>query len=128
MHPFSAPWKRQETARFSDVFLRQKKGALEANGLKNIIHVKLLCHSALIGFNFFIKWTHRSCRPGFFCTTSVLKNFAKLAGKHLCQILLAWKFIKKETLAQVFSCEFCEISKNTLSYRTPPLAASGHTI
>ena len=25
----------------------------------------------------------------------------------------AWNFIKKETLAQVFSCEFCEISKNT---------------
>ena len=24
-----------------------------------------------------------------------------------------------ETLAQVFSCEFCEISKNNLSYRTP---------
>ena len=23
------------------------------------------------------------------------------------------KFIKKESLAQVFSCEFCEISKNT---------------
>ena len=33
-------------------------------------------------------------------------------------------FIKKETLAQVFSCEFCEISKNTFSYRTPPIAAS----
>ena len=30
----------------------------------------------------------------------------------------AGKFIKKETLAQVFSCEFCEISKNTLSYGT----------
>ena len=28
-------------------------------------------------------------------------------------------FIKKETLAQVFSCEFCEISKNTFSNRTP---------
>ena len=27
-------------------------------------------------------------------------------------------FIKKETLAQVFSCEFCEISKNIFSYRT----------
>ena len=27
--------------------------------------------------------------------------------------------VKKETLAQVFSCEFCEISKNTFSYRTP---------
>ena len=36
----------------------------------------------------------------------------------------ACKFIKKETLAQVFSCEFREISKNTFSYRTPLLAAS----
>ena len=25
----------------------------------------------------------------------------------------AFNFIKKETLAQLFSCEFCEISKNT---------------
>ena len=31
---------------------------------------------------------------------------------------------KKETLAQVFSCEFCEISKNTFYYRTPLVAAS----
>ena len=36
----------------------------------------------------------------------------------------AYNFIKKETLAQVFSCEFCEISKNTFFYRTPPVAAS----
>ena len=33
-------------------------------------------------------------------------------------------FIKKETLVQVFSCEFCKFSKNTFSYITPPLAAS----
>ena len=32
--------------------------------------------------------------------------------------------MKKETPAQVFSCEFCEISKNTIFYRTPPVAAS----
>ena len=32
--------------------------------------------------------------------------------------------VKKETLAQVFSCEFCEISNNIFSYRTPPVAAS----
>ena len=31
---------------------------------------------------------------------------------------------KKGTLAQVFSCEFCEISRNNFSYRTPPVAAS----
>ena len=36
----------------------------------------------------------------------------------------ACNFIKKETLAQVFSCEFCEISKNSFSYRTPTVAAS----
>ena len=28
----------------------------------------------------------------------------------------ACNFIKKETLAQVFSCEFCEISKNTFFF------------
>ena len=33
-------------------------------------------------------------------------------------------FIEKETLAQVFSCEFCEIAKNTFSYRTTPVTAS----
>ena len=45
----------------------------------------------------------------------VLRNFAKFTGKHLCQSLQAeaCNFIKKETLAQVFSFEFCEFSKNT---------------
>ena len=33
-------------------------------------------------------------------------------------------FIKKETLTKVFSCEFCEISKDTFPYITYPVAAS----
>ena len=33
-------------------------------------------------------------------------------------------FTKKETLARVYSCEFCKISKTTFSYRTPPVGAS----
>ena len=42
------------------------------------------------------------------------KNFAKFTGKHLCQSQVsACNFIKKETLVQVFSCEVCEIFKNT---------------
>ena len=63
----------------------------------------------------------------------VLRNFAKFTGKHLCQRLflnkvaglrpMACNFIKK-SLAQVFSCEFCEISKNTFFHRTPLVAAS----
>ena len=67
-----------------------------------------------------------------FCKKGVLKNFEKFTGKHLCQILLFNKvaggtcnFIKKETLTQLFSCEFNKIFKNTLFYRTPPVAASG---
>ena len=31
--------------------------------------------------------------------------------------------LRKGTLAQVFSCEFCEISKNTFFYRSLPMAA-----
>ena len=37
----------------------------------------------------------------------------------------ACNFIKIEALAKVFSCEFCEIYKNTFYYRTPLVAASG---
>ena len=40
----------------------------------------------------------------------------------------AWNFIKKETLTQVYSCEFCEISKSTFSYRTFPWVASDNKI
>ena len=48
----------------------------------------------------------------------ILENFAIFTGKHLRQSLFfnkvkACNFIKKETVAQVFSCEFCEISKST---------------
>ena len=71
--------------------------------------------------------TNRSGCPDVFCKKGVLRNFTKFTGKHLCQSLFfnkACNFIKKEDLAQVFSCEFYEISKNTFFYRTPLAAAS----
>ena len=37
----------------------------------------------------------------------------------------ACNFIKKEALTQVFYCRFFKMSKNTFSYRTPLVAASG---
>ena len=37
-------------------------------------------------------------------------------------------FIRKETLAQVFSCEYCEISKNTFSTEHILATASGRNI
>ena len=42
----------------------------------------------------------RSSRQEVFNEKGVLRNFTKFTGKHLCQSF-------------VFSCEFCEISKNT---------------
>ena len=63
--------------------------------------------------------SHRRCsvKKGAF------RNFAKLTGKDLWQNLFfnkvagLWPITlqKKETLAQAFLCEFCEISKNTFS-------------
>ena len=55
-----------------------------------------------------------------FCKKGVLRNFAKFTGlrPQPCN------FNKIESVAQVFSSEFCENSKNTFSYRTPPVAAS----
>ena len=66
----------------------------------------------LIGF--------RSSRREVFCKKGVLRNLAKVTEKHLCQSLV----FLKGTLAQVFSCEYGEISRNTFSYRLPPVTAS----
>ena len=70
-------------------------------------------------------------------TKGVLRNFTKFTEKHLHQCLFfhkvaskfkgkceACKFIEKETLAQMLSCEFYEISKNTFPYRKHLVAAS----
>ena len=65
-------------------------------------------------------FTARSSHQRCSVKKGVLRNFPKFIGKHLCQSLFfnkvaggACNFNKKETLAQVFSCEFSEISKNT---------------
>ena len=58
-----------------------------------------------------------------FCKKGAHRNFAKFTGKHLCQSLFFNKVAGLGTLAQVFSCEFCESSKNNFSYGTPLVAA-----
>ena len=73
----------------------------------------------------------RSSRQEVFCKKAVLKNFSKFTRKHLYQGLFFNKVAGLrpatllKTLAQVFSCEFWKISKNTFFYKTPPVAASG---
>ena len=56
---------------------------------------------------------YRSSRPDVFCKIGVLRNFTKFTGKPVYQSLFFGLQLKKETLVLVFSCEFCEISKNT---------------
>ena len=58
-----------------------------------------------------------------------LRNFTKFTGNTCARVSFLIKFqdcnfIKKDTLARVFSYEFCEISKNTFSYKTPLVPAS----
>ena len=72
-----------------------------------------------------------------FYKTGVLKNASKLTGKHLYQSLFCTKvagvacnfisFIKKETLAQVFSC-VCDIFKNTYFIEYLRTTTSGHSV
>ena len=61
--------------------------------------------------------TYRSSRLEVFCKKGVLRSFKKFTGKHLS--LIKFFCIKKKTLTLVFSCKFCEISKDIFFYRTP---------
>ena len=54
-------------------------------------------------------------------TCARVSSLIKLQGS-MCN------FIKKETLAQVFSCKFCQIYKNRFLHRTPLVAASEDSI
>ena len=47
------------------------------------------------------------------------KSFLKISQNSQEKTSAGVIFIKKETLAHVFSCEFCEIFKNIYFYRTP---------
>ena len=74
----------------------------------------------------------RSSHLEVLCKKGVIINFVKFTGKHLCQRLFfnnvsglrPATFLEKESLIQVFSHGFCEMSKNSFFYRTPPVAAS----
>ena len=55
-------------------------------------------------------WKYRSGPPEVFCKKGVPKSFAKFTGKHQYQFLF---FNKKETLARMFSSEFCKTSQVT---------------
>ena len=73
----------------------------------------------------------RSSHLEMFCKKAVPRDFPKFTGKHLCQSPFITKVadqgrqlnLKRDPGTGV-SCEFCEILKDTFSYRTPLVAAS----
>ena len=72
-------------------------------------------------YHFWIKVTFLSL---FF---EKIQNYSWISSRIFMFFPEACNFIKKETLAQVFSCEFCEITKNTFSYKTALVATSDKT-
>ena len=61
-----------------------------------------------------------------FCEKGVLKISLNSQENTCARVSFITTLSKKETLAQVFFCEFCEIFKNNFSDKTPLVAASEH--
>ena len=102
MFYFYITWKRQKTSGFSRVLGVYRNVALTWNGLT-------VCSNRI----------RRSSRPDVFCRKDILRNFAKFTTLFARVSFFnrvagaACTFFKKGTLAQLFFCEFCKISKNT---------------
>ena len=69
-------------------------------------------------------WNSRLCKKLFVEISQNSQGNTCARVSFLIKLQETWKLIKKETLVQVFSCEFCEISKNTFLHRTPLVTAS----
>ena len=75
--------------------------------------------------------TVRSSRPEVFCKKGVLRNFAKLTEKHVCQSLFFNKvagltpatLLKMRLWHSGFPVNFAKFLR-TFFYRIPPVAAS----
>ena len=102
--------------------------------LLHCTHTTHCCLSVLLYIQHLLSHHHcyysKAVIPRCSIKEHVLKIFAKFTGKHLCQSLFLNKVVGlrpasllRKTLTLVFSCEFCEISKNTCCYRTPLMAA-----
>ena len=65
----------------------------------------------------------KSSRPEVFCKKGVLE-ISQNSQEYICARVSFLIKLQKETLAQVFSCEFSEVSKSTFYYKTSLVAAS----
>ena len=79
----------------------------------------------------YLRYVLQKQPPEVFCKKTVLKNFAIFTGKHLffrvsfLVKLQVCNFIEKETLTQMFFCQYCGIFKNTYFQEPLRRAAPG---
>ena len=84
----------------------------------------------------YILGIYRSSHQRYSRKKGALANLAKFTGKHLCQSLFFNKvagrwpttLFKKETLAQVFPCQFCKFCASTFFTEHLWVTASGYEI
>ena len=65
----------------------------------------------------------RSSLPDVFCKKAVLRNSAKLIGKHLC---LRPATLLRDSGTDIFLWIFAKFLRTPFFNRTPPVAASKH--
>ena len=113
-------------------YFKQKRLNTNIKNIKAISHDVWRCFDAFtVDFNRF-KFYSQKQSPGGLLQRKVFLEISQYSQDSTCTrvpylIKLqaeAGNFVKKETLALVFSCEFCEISKTTFSRRTPPMTTS----
>ena len=89
----------------------------EINRLMFSIFLSFFCLLILVKdrwhYVILVKELHQKQPPEVFYQKSILKNFANFTGKQACC------FTKREALAQVFSCEFCEVFKSRFFTELP---------
>ena len=91
------------------------------NLLVNFNKVHTMSDSSLLSSETSLSYSERSSRPEVFCTKGFLKNFAKFAGKHLCQSHFFNKvadfrpanLLKKTLWHRCFPVDFAKLLRTT---------------
>ena len=116
---FWGPWIRQAVVSFASI-----NSAKEINYCwykRNILVLQMSLKANFL-FNHFT-----SSQPEVICKKKVFLKISQNSQENNCawvSFLKKLELLKKKTLAQVFSCEFWKIYKNTFSYRASRVAAS----
>ena len=93
---------------YQDIIKRREENTIKKSNLQTFYSIMSYSRLLHIGE---VQSSHRRCSV----KKAVLKNFTNFTGKPLCWSLFLINFqaFRRATPAQVFSCEICEIFKNT---------------